>query len=81
MDWSRTISHDHLGPRVAPGHEPSAWRLPRNLYRALTRDDPIAHRYLLLLRFILANVGGLALASSLPLSLWPGSHRAARGVA
>jgi len=81
MNWSRAISHDDLGFPVAPGHEPSAWRLPRDLYPPLTRDDPIAHRYLLLPRFILANVGKLAPALSLPLSLWPGSHRAARGVA
>jgi hypothetical protein len=32
--------------------------------RALTRDDPIAHRYLLLLRFILANVIALALVGA-----------------
>jgi len=65
MNWSRTISYDDLGPAaVAPGREPSLWRLPGDLYRALTRDDPITHRYLLLLRFILANVVALALVGA-----------------
>jgi len=78
MNWSRTISYDDPGPAAdASGPEPSAWRLPGELYRALTRDDPIAHRYLLLLRFILANVIALALVGAAAGQGWIGTLLAA----
>jgi hypothetical protein len=65
MDWSRTITCDDLAPTaVGRDHEASVWGLLVGCYRAITRDDPIAHRYLLLLRFILANVIALALVGA-----------------
>jgi hypothetical protein len=77
MNWSRTISYDDLGPgAVAPGYEPP-WRLPVDLCRALARDDPIAHRYLLVLRFILANMIALALVGAAVGQGWVGAILAA----
>jgi hypothetical protein len=62
MNWSRTITCDDLAPTsVARDNEASLWRLLGDFYRAVARDDPIAHRYLLLLRFVLANSIALAL--------------------
>ena len=78
MNWSRTISYDDLGPgTVARGYEPPWWRLPGEFHRALTRDDPIAHRYLLVLRFILANVIALALIGAAVGQGWVGAILAA----
>lgn len=78
MNWSRTISYDDLGPgAVARADEPPWWRLPGDLYRALTRDDPIAHRYLLVLRFILANTIALALIGAATGQGWVGAILAA----
>ena len=78
MNWSRTISYDDLGPGgVAPHDDSGLWRLPGELYRALTRDDPIVHRYLLLLRFILANVIALGLVGAAAGQGWIGTLLAA----
>ncbi len=63
--WPRAAAHDDeiLATLVAE-HEASLWRLLADAYRAITRDDPIAHRYLLLLRFALANSLALALVGA-----------------
>jgi MotA/TolQ/ExbB proton channel family len=72
MDWSRAITCDDLTPTTVAGKDKSFWRLLGELCRALTRDDPIAHRYLLLLRFILANVVALALLGAAAGQGWIG---------
>ena len=63
--WPRAVAHDDeiLAALVAED-EASLWRLLADAYRAITRDDPIAHRYLLLLRFVLANSLALALVGA-----------------
>jgi hypothetical protein len=65
MNWSRAITCDDLAPtEVAQENEASVWRFVGDCYRAITRDDPVTHRYLLLLRFLLANVIGVALVGA-----------------
>ena len=62
MNWSRAISrHDPTSGALVAGNDTSVWQLLADFYRAATDEDPIAHRYLLLLRFILANTVALAL--------------------
>jgi hypothetical protein len=58
MSWPRTAAGTAL-----PAKEP-LWRLLRDFGSALTQDDPIAYRYLLLLRFVLANSLALALVGA-----------------
>ena len=61
MNGSRAIAYEDLasaGPRTT---EASLQRLLADFLRAIARDDPVAHRYLLLLLFILANAIGVAL--------------------
>jgi MotA/TolQ/ExbB proton channel family len=78
MDWSRAIACDDLAPgALAEEYRPPLWRLLVEFCRALTRDDPIAHRYLLLLRFILANVIALALIGAAVGQGWVGAILAA----
>jgi hypothetical protein len=78
MSWSRAISYDDLAPATsARENKGLLWRLLAEWYRALTRDDPIAHRYLLLLRFILANVIALALVGAAAVQGWVGALLAA----
>ena len=73
MSWSRAISYDDLAPAaIARENKGLLWRLLAESYRALTRDDPIAHRYLLLLRFILANVIAVALVGAAAVQGWVG---------
>jgi hypothetical protein len=70
--WSRAVAHDDESfAALVAEHESSLWRLLADGYRALTRDDPIAHRYLLL-RFILANVIALALLGAAAGQGWVG---------
>jgi hypothetical protein len=78
MNWSRAISRDDAtaGALVA-GNEASAWHLLADFYRAATGEDPIAHRYLLLLRFILANTVALALVGAAAGQGWVGAILAA----
>ena len=65
MNWSRTITCDDLEATAAVReNQTSLWRFVGDCYRAITRDDPITHRYLLLLRFILANLIALALVGA-----------------
>jgi hypothetical protein len=65
MNWSRAITCDDLEATSAVQENPtSLWRFLADCYRAITSDDPVAHRYLLLLRFILANVIALALVGA-----------------
>ena len=78
MDWSRAIACDDLAQgALAREYRPPLWRLLVEVCRALTRDDPIAHRYLLLLRFILANVIALALIGAAVGQGWVGAILAA----
>jgi MotA/TolQ/ExbB proton channel family len=78
MNWSRAISRNDLtSAALMREHEAPFWRLPGDFYRALTRDDPITHRYLLLLRFILANAIALALVSAAAGQGWVGAILAA----
>jgi len=76
MDWPRTTADVAAAPSVA--REPLG-RLLRDLGRALTRDDPIAYRYLLLLRFILANSLALALLGAAAAQGWVGTLLTAPG--
>jgi len=66
MSWSNAIDCTDAAalPAGLGRSEPPLWRLLGQICRALKRDDPIAHRYLLLLRFILANVIALALVGA-----------------
>jgi hypothetical protein len=77
MDWSRAIACDDLAPGALVREDRPLWRLLVEFCRALTRDDPIAHRYLLLLRFILANVIALALIGAAAGQGWVGTILAA----
>jgi hypothetical protein len=61
MSWPRAAADTVTPPLVA--REPLG-RLLRDFGRALTQDDPIAHRYLLLLRFVLANSLAFALVGA-----------------
>ena len=60
MSWPRIVA-DASPP--FPARE-SCGGLLRDLRHALTQDDPIAYRYLLLLRFVLANSLALALVGA-----------------
>jgi hypothetical protein len=61
MSWSRTIAGDDAAALAMPRRRESALeRMVGEVRRVLLQDDPVAHRYLLWLRFLLAN--GLALA-------------------
>jgi hypothetical protein len=67
MSWPRTSADVAAVPLVAK--EPLGGLL-RDLGRALTRDDPIAYRYLLLLRFLLANSLAFALLGAAAAQGW-----------
>jgi MotA/TolQ/ExbB proton channel family len=55
------------------------WQTARELAGALDRDDPVVHRYLLLLRFALANSIALALVGAAAGQGWIGALLAADG--
>ena len=62
MSWSRAITCDDLEATAAVQEKQTPlWRFLRDCYWAIARDDPVTHRYLLLLRFVLANIIALAL--------------------
>jgi MotA/TolQ/ExbB proton channel family len=78
MTWSRTAAE------VAAAAQPvavcdSLWQTTRELAAALGRDDPVAQRYLLLLRFALANSIALALVGAAAGQGWIGALLAADG--
>ena len=78
MYWARAISCDDPASGAGAGADAgSPWRLVAELYRAVSRDDPIAHRYLPLLRFLLANVIALALVGAAAAQGWIGALLAA----
>jgi hypothetical protein len=63
MSWPPTT--DEVAATVQPVSPPdSLWQMAREFAAALGRDDPVAHRYLLLLRFALANSLALALVGA-----------------
>ena len=72
MNGSRVIPYDELAPTSSKETAASLWRLLAEFSRAVARDDPIAHRYLLLLRFILANAIALALVGAAAGQGWIG---------
>jgi hypothetical protein len=72
MNGSRVIPYDELASDGSKETAASLWRLLTEFSRAVVRDDPIAHRYLLLLRFILANAIALALVGAAAGQGWIG---------
>ena len=71
MNWPRAIPYDELATAAGSRENGSSFGgLLGEFYRALMRDDPIAHRYLLLLRFVLANVIALALLGAAAAQGW-----------
>lgn len=76
MISSRAMPYDGL---VIEEQEPPVWRQLGDFWRALGQDDPIAHRYLLLLRFILANAVALALVGAAAGQGWVAMVLAADG--
>ncbi len=73
MNGSRAAPYSDA-PRdaIAQEQKTSARELLKEFARALAQGDPIAHRYLLLLRFLLANVVALALVSAAAGQGWVG---------
>jgi hypothetical protein len=69
MTWSPAASLDDVAPVAIGSGEPAFWRLLGGLTRALGQDEPIAYRYVLLLRFVLANAIALALVGA---AAWQG---------
>jgi len=65
MNWSHAISrHDPTSGALVAGNEASVWHLLADFYRAATGEDSVPHRYLLLMRFILANLVAFALVGA-----------------
>jgi hypothetical protein len=60
MSWPRTAAEAVAAPRSLAARE-ALWRTAREIGAALSQDDPITHRYLLLMRFVLANSIAIAL--------------------
>jgi hypothetical protein len=67
MSWPRAIADTVTPPLV--DKEPIG-RLLRDLTRAVTREDPIAYRYLLVLRFALLNLVGVAFVAAVWANGW-----------
>jgi MotA/TolQ/ExbB proton channel family len=73
MDGSRAAPYRDAPPRtIAQERRTPAAELLRELGRALAKGDPLAHRYLLLLRFLLANLLALALVGAAAGQGWIG---------
>jgi hypothetical protein len=72
MNGSRVVPYDELAADGSKETAASLWRLLTEFARAIVRDDPIAHRYLLLLQFILANAIALALVGAAAGQGWIG---------
>jgi hypothetical protein len=65
MDGSRAAPYRDAPPgTTVQERRPSARELLSEFGRALAKGDPLAHRYLLLLRFLLANLLALALVGA-----------------
>jgi MotA/TolQ/ExbB proton channel family len=63
MNGSHAVPYDHGAAAIGP--EPKTFRqLVREFGQALAQGDPAAQRYLLLLRFLLANAVALALVGA-----------------
>jgi MotA/TolQ/ExbB proton channel family len=76
MTWSRTAAEVAATPRPV-----TLWHTAREVAAALGQDDPLAHRYLLLLRFALANSVALALVGAAAGQGWITALLAANGSA
>jgi hypothetical protein len=63
MNGSRVIPYDELATTSSKETAASLWRLLVQFHRAVARDDPVADRYVLLLRFALLNVVAAALVA------------------
>lgn len=77
MNGSHAIPYHELAPGGSQRVNASLWRLLTDFLRAIARDDPIAHRYLLVLRFILANAIAVALIGAAAGQGWIGQLLAA----
>ncbi len=60
MSWPRTAAEAVAAPQALATRD-ALWRFAREVGAALSQDDPVAHRYLLLMRFTLANSVAVAL--------------------
>ena len=63
MSWPRNAAEAVAAPRAMAVWD-ALWRTAREFGAALGQDDPITHRYLLLMRFTLANCIALALVGA-----------------
>jgi hypothetical protein len=73
MNGSRAVPYgDAPSDAIAQGRNTSARELLKAFGRALAQGDPTAHRYLLLLRFLLANIVALALVGAAAGQGWIG---------
>jgi MotA/TolQ/ExbB proton channel family len=80
--WPRAVAdEDQTLAALVAKEEASLWRLLADGCRALGRDDPVAHRYLLLLRFVLANSLALALVGAAAGQGWISALLSANGSA
>jgi MotA/TolQ/ExbB proton channel family len=70
MNGSRVIPYDELGSDGSKETAASLWRLLTEFSKAVVRDDPIADRYVLLLRFALLNVVAVALVAAVWANGW-----------
>jgi MotA/TolQ/ExbB proton channel family len=62
MNWSRALSRQGPTPGMfVADRGASLWELLAGFYHAAAREDSVPHRYLLLLRFVLANAVAFAL--------------------
>jgi MotA/TolQ/ExbB proton channel family len=72
MNGSRAVPYDRAAAAAIGGESKTGLQLIGDLGRALAQGDPAAQRYLLLLRFILANVIALALVGAAAGQGWIG---------
>jgi hypothetical protein len=73
MDGPRAVPYGEASPgAIAQERKTSVRELLGEFGRALAQGDPTAHRYLLLLRFLLANVVALALVGAAAGHGWVG---------
>jgi hypothetical protein len=70
MNGSRVIPYDELASTSSKETAASLWRLLAEFSRAVAREDPIAHRYVLVLRFALLNLVAVALVAAVWAQGW-----------